>query len=46
MAFILDGEIRSAPMIAGEIGGPLQVAIDAQPIDAERLAELIRSRLR
>jgi preprotein translocase subunit SecD len=45
MAFILDGQVKAAPVIRDTISGsPLDVSIQASQSEAERLATKVRSR--
>ena len=47
MAFILDGQVRSAPVIRDSISGdPVAVSVEVSQSDAESLATKIRSRWR
>ena len=44
LAVIVDGEVRSAPVIRDAVRGPANVVISASAEEAERLSELVRAR--
>jgi preprotein translocase subunit SecD len=44
MAFLVDSEVRSAPVIASAVSSPLQAAIEVGESEQERILERIRAR--